>query len=325
MICNQGNSIKRMTRHQTLTAIVEQSLTPLKPLLEGDSISEIMANADGTVWIEESSGCWTTDITLSDGERRAAAQAIARSVDQEVSEDRPLCDARLPDGSRVAISFPPVSVGGIALTIRKFRRKAVPLPDEWALTLLRALRERKTILVSGATSSGKTTLLNSLAVNCLEDRLVIIEDTAELQIPESANCVRLEAKREMPGAPEVTIRHLVRHAMRNRPDRIIVGEFRGAEAYDALKAMNTGHGGTMSTIHAESPLGALQQFAAYAMEANTGIPYDSICQRIVKAIQLVVQMGRQDGRRVVTEIARPRWNGTGFSVEPVEIARATGG
>lgn len=323
-----------MNRQNTLTAIVEQSLTPLKPLLEGDSISEIMANADGTVWIEESSGCYQTDITLSDGERRAAAQAIARSVDQEVSDDRPLCDARLPDGSRVAISFPPVSVGGIALTIRKFRKRGFTLDElvqadtmtqGQAICLSTALKIGMSILLSGATGSGKTTLLNAMLRECPDERLAVIEDTAELQIPEGANCVRLEAKREMPGAPEVTIRHLVRHAMRNRPDRIIVGEFRGAEAYDALKAMNTGHGGTMSTIHAESPLGALQQFAAYAMEAGTGIPYDSICERIVKAIQLVVQMGRDGSRRVVTEIARPRWVNGRFGVEPVEMGKAANG
>jgi len=302
-----------------LREIVDLSIQPIIEFLDRDSVTEIMLNPDSSVLVEQGGVIFGTGITLSDGERRAAAMAVARSVNQEVSEDRPLCDARLPDGSRVAIAFPPVSVGGISMTIRKFSKQGHPLPEKWERTLLRALVNRRCILVSGATGSGKTTILNGLIREVLDERLVVIEDTAEIQIPPGVNCVRLEAKPALDDAPAVTLRDLVRASLRHRPDRIILGEVRGAEAFDLLQAINTGHGGTLSTIHAESPLGALHRFALCALQANMGIPYDSLCELIAGAVGLIVQMGKEDGRRVAQAVEFPIWRGK-FSTEPLEMA-----
>lgn len=308
-----------MSRQDNLIEIVRQTLTPIAAFVADESADEIMINADSSVYLERGGYISKTGIALADGERRAAALAIARSVNQEVSEDRPLCEARLPDGSRVAIAFPPVSVGGISITIRKFNKRGYPLPEKWRQTFVRALVNRRTILVAGATGAGKTTVLNALIREMLDERLVVIEDTAELQIPDTVNCIRLEAKPALDEAPAVTMRDLVKASLRHRPDRIILGEIRGPEAFDLLQAINTGHGGTLSTIHAESPLGALHRFALCALQANSGIPYEPLCELISGAVQIVVHMGREDGGRVVTAIGRPVWRGK-FTVEPLEMA-----
>lgn len=307
-----------MSRQANLIEIVNQTLTPIAGLIAG-SANEVMINSGGEVYVEQGGTTYRTEFTLSDGERRAAALAIARSVNQEVSEDRPTCDARLPDGSRVAIAFPPVSVGGIVMTIRKFNKQGYPLPARHESMLKRALRERHSILVSGATGAGKTTVLNGLVREVMNERLVVIEDTAEIQIPDGVNCIRLEAKPAIDEAPAVTLRDLVKASLRHRPDRIILGEVRGAEAFDLLQAINTGHGGTLSTIHAPNPLFALHRFALCAMQANVGIPYEALCELIAGSVDLIVQMGRQDGRRVVKDVGRPVWKGK-FAVEPLEMA-----
>lgn len=307
-----------MSKQANLNEIVEQTLTPIAGLIAGSS-NEVMINANGSVWVDQDGAIFRTGIELSDGERRAAALSVARSVNQEVSEDRPTCDARLPDGSRVAIALPPVSVGGISITIRKFNKQGYPLPPEWESTFIRALVNRRSILVSGPTGAGKTTILNGLIREVLDERLVVIEDTAEIQIPGGVNCIRLEAKPAIDDAPAVTLRDLVKASLRHRPDRIILGEVRGAEALDLLWAIKTGHGGTLSTIHASSPLEALHQFAMYVQMANTGIPYDAICEIIAESVNVIVQMGKEDGRRVVQAVARPVWKGR-FTVEDLEMA-----
>ena len=308
-----------MSRQANLIEIVNQTLTPIANLIANQSANEVMITPDGRVYVDQGGSTFLTSITLSDGERRAAALAVARSVNQEVSEDRPVCDARLPDGSRVAIAFPPVSVGGISMTIRKFSKQGYPLPPEWESTFIRALVNRRSILVSGPTGAGKTTILNGLIREVLGERLIVIEDTAEIQMPDGVNCVRLEAKQAIDNAPAVTMRDLVKAALRHRPDRIILGEVRGAEAIDLLWAMRTGHGGTLSTIHASSPLEALYQFALYAQMANTGIPYDAICELIAGSVNLVVQMEKVEGRRVITAVGRPVWDGK-FAIEALEMA-----
>jgi pilus assembly protein CpaF len=237
---------------------------------------------------------------------------IARHLGDDVSEERPLLDARLPDGSRVAAAFPPCSIGGTALTIRKFQRHLFTLdelvrvgtiPDRLAVSLRVAVEQRKNILISGGTGSSKTTLLNALAgIIAQEDRLVVIEDTAELQI-DQPNCLRLETRREQGDVAGVPIRDLLRATLRHRPDRIIVGEVRGAEAMDLLQALNTGHAGTLTTIHANSAALALNRLTNCVLMSDVALPFAAIRSEIADSIHLIVQIGRQrDGGRAVTEI-----------------------
>jgi pilus assembly protein CpaF len=217
----------------------------------------------------------------------------------------------LPDGSRVAAVFPPCSVGGTTLTIRKFQTKFFTAEElVWigtmtadVLAVLRAAIDmNKNILISGGTSTGKTTLLNALSAFLpADDRVVLIEDTAELQI-DRPNLVRFEARREQPRLPPVTIRDLLRATLRHRPDRIIVGEVRGGEAFDLLQALNTGHAGTLSTIHANSAEQALARFASCVVQSGVGLPYQAVRYQIADAIDLVLHLGRHHGVRVVEEL-----------------------
>jgi pilus assembly protein CpaF len=237
---------------------------------------------------------------------------IARHLGEEIGEDRPLLDARLPDGSRVAAAFPPCSVGGAALTIRKFQRhlftidelvRVGTIPAAVAEILLEAIRARRNILISGGTGSGKTTLLNALATLVApEDRLVVIEDTAELHITQP-NHLRLEARREQGLIPAVTIRHLLRATLRHRPDRIVVGEVRGAEAFDLLQVLNTGHAGSLATIHANNAALALNRLTTCVLMSDVGLPFAAIRSQIADSIHLLVHIERcPDGRRFVTEV-----------------------
>jgi pilus assembly protein CpaF len=230
-----------------------------------------------------------------------------------VSEESPILDSRLPDGSRVAAIFPPCSVGGTTLTIRKFKtgfftadelvRIGTMTPDVLA-HVREAIRKNENILISGGTSTGKTTLLNALSAYLpASDRVVLIEDTAELQI-ERPNLVRFEARREQPGVPAVAIRDLLRATLRHRPDRIIVGEVRGGEAFDLLQALNTGHSGTLSTIHANSAEQALARFSSCVVQSGVELPYQAVRYQIADAIDLVLHLGRTQGARVVRQLIR---------------------
>jgi pilus assembly protein CpaF len=229
----------------------------------------------------------------------------------DVSEEKPILDSRLPDGSRVAAVVPPCSLGGTTLTIRKFQTRfftAEELVRIGTMTapVLDALRVAitggKNILISGGTSTGKTTLLNALAAFLpADDRIVVIEDTAELQL-DRPNLVRFEARREQVGLPGVTIRELLKATLRHRPDRIIVGEVRGGEAFDLLQALNTGHAGTLSTIHANSAEQALARFASCVVQSGVELPYQAVRYQIADAIDLVLHLGRHRGMRVVDEL-----------------------
>src|SRR4051794_13630177 len=231
-----------------------------------------MVNAGGRVFVEHHGLVEeATGVLMVEKSLQVAVKNIARALGDDVSEEQPILDARLPDGSRVAAVCPPCSVGGTTLTIRKFQtrfftaeelvRIGTMTPD--VLTALRdAIGAGANILISGGTSTGKTTVLNALAAFLPSDeRIVIVEDTAELHV-EHANLVRLEARRAQPHAPAVTIRDLLRATLRHRPDRIVVGEVRGGEAFDLLQALNTGHAGTLSTIHANSRAQALTRLAS---------------------------------------------------------------
>ena len=288
-------------------------LRPIAPLLMDPNVSEIMINPGSAVFIERGGRCESVGgIELTENQIRTAVVMIARHLGDDVSEDRPVLDARLPDGSRVAAMFPPCSIGGTALTIRKFQRHLFTLaelvrvgtmPEHVAALLKGAVEDRANILISGGTGSGKTTLLNALAgLIPAEDRVVAIEDTAELQISQP-NCLRFETRREQAEVAGVTMRDLLRATLRHRPDRIIVGEVRGAEAVDLLQALNTGHAGTITTIHANSAALALNRLTTCVLMSDVALPFAAIRSQIADSVHLIVQIERQQGGdRTVTEI-----------------------
>jgi pilus assembly protein CpaF len=244
---------------------------------------------------------------------------IARLLGEDIGESKPLLDARLPDGSRVAAAFPPCSIHGITLTIRKFRPQWFSLDElvtlgsvsrSIASQLIEAVRDRKTILVSGGTDTGKTTFTKALLdLIPKEERIGVIEDTMELKI-DHPNVFRFEARKEQRDTagsiviPAVTIRDLVRATLRHRPDRLVIGEVRGGEAFDLLDALNTGHAGSISTLHANSALQALSRVASLALRADVDLPYRAIQSEIGDLIDLVVHIERHDGRRFVSEVIR---------------------
>ena len=296
-------------------------LPGLEAVLDDPDVSEIMINRPGIVWIERGGAMAQIKAPALTGAAlgRAALQ-IARPLGLDPARI-PIVDARLDDGSRVAICVPPASPA-VAITIRRFGSRAFSaedlvrsgsMPREVLDAARRALRGRHNILVSGGTGSGKTTLLNALIALLPEDeRIVSIEDTLELRI-DRTNCVRFEA-RSM-DSESVTIRDLVRHALRHRPDHIVVGEIRGGEAADLLQALNTGHGGSLTTIHANNAESALSRLASCAMQGGGDLPWEVICRSVVDGIAMVIHQTRRDGRRYVEEalhvgdydITKRRW------------------
>jgi pilus assembly protein CpaF len=274
-----------------------------------------MVNGSGRIFIECAGRlAEVPDVRLDERNLRVAVQNIARALGDDISEAQPILDARLPDGSRVSAVVPPCSVGGTTLTIRKFQRRFFTTDELVAAgTITRdvlarvwaSIQKHQTILISGGTSTGKTTLLNALAAAFLpaDDRVVLIEDTAELQI-DRPNLVRFEARRAQPGIPAITIRDLLRATLRHRPDRIIVGEVRGGEAFDLLQALNTGHAGSLSTIHANSAEQALARLAACAMQSGVDLPYSAVRRQIADGVDLVLHLTRWRGVRVVEDLVR---------------------
>jgi pilus assembly protein CpaF len=294
--------------------IILPFLRPIGPFLQDPDVSEIMVNPGGTVFLERQGQVEHVEgIVIPERSLQVAIRNIARTVGGDVSEEQPILDARLPDGSRVAAVLPPCSVGGTALAIRKFRSQFFTadelvrigtLTDDVLCWIRAAIEKRRNVLISGGTSTGKTTLLNALAAFLPEnDRIVIIEDTAELQVGQP-NVVRLEARLARRDMPAVTIRELLKATLRLRPDRIIVGEVRGGEAYDLLQALNTGHAGTLSTIHANSAEQALSRFASCVLQSGVDLPYPAIRHSIADSLELVVHVERRHGRRVVRELRR---------------------
>jgi pilus assembly protein CpaF len=295
-------------------------LRPIAHLIQDRDVSEIMVNGSRRVFVEcDGRLREVADVSLDERNLRVAVKNIARALGDDVSEEQPILDARLPDGSRVAAVCPPCSVGGTTLAIRKFHARFFTAAELVRIgtmtpavlaTLRDAIASGANVLISGGTSTGKTTILNALAMFLPADaRIIVVEETAELQI-EHANLVRLEARREQPHAPAITIRDLLRATLRLRPDRIIVGEVRGGEAFDLLQALNTGHAGTLSTIHANSATQALARLASCALQSGVELPYQAIRQQIADAIQFVLHLSRESSRRYVQEVIRVgRYNG----------------
>jgi pilus assembly protein CpaF len=290
-------------------------LRPIAHLLKDASVTEVMVNGSGRTFVERDGRLHEEPVTIREQSLRVAVRNLARVLGDDVSEAQPLLDARLEDGSRVAAVLPPVSLGGTTLTIRKFQTRrftADELVDMGTLTAgaLQIIREamvaRQNVLISGGTGTGKTTLLHAL-VGCLprEQRIVLIEDTAELQL-ETRNLAHFQGRRAQPGIPPVTVRELVRASLRHRPDRLLIGEVRGAEAFDLLQALNTGHAGSVSTIHANSAEQALRRFTNCLLESGVGLTQPAICRAIAECLELVIHLDRRDGRRVVTQLLRVR-------------------
>jgi len=289
-------------------------LGPLEPLLADDTISEIMINGPKRIFIENKGKLVLSDVQFRDNAHvHAVATRIVTAIGRRIDESSPLCDARLLDGSRVNIIIPPLAIDGPTITIRKFSKKKITLDTMQKFgsispsmaKLLRVCgRCRLNILISGGTGSGKTTLLNALSQMIDHgERVVTIEDAAELQL-QQPHVVRLETRpANLEGGGEVTMRDLVKNALRMRPDRIIVGETRGGEALDMLQAMNTGHDGSMSTVHANRPREALMRLENLVGMASSNLSPRAIRQQISAAVDMIVQVSRmRDGSRRITYI-----------------------
>jgi type IV secretion system protein VirB11 len=299
-------------------------LRPFRQWLDREDISEIIVNACGEVWIEAAGDMWLKRVDAPEVDDllvKRLAEQVARATHQGVSRERPLLAATLPDGARVQFVSPPATRRGWAMAIRRHRlvdlplsayvggplpRPAAPAPIDPVAEPLRFLREavanKRTILVSGGTSSGKTTFLNSLLHEVpATERVILIEDTPEIRFQSPVSLGLVAVKGEM-GEARVGVDDLLQASLRLRPDRIVVGELRGPEAISFLRAINTGHPGSFSTIHANSPSGALEQLGLMAMQAGLGLTLADTLNYARSVIDIVVQLGRREGKRTVTDI-----------------------
>lgn len=287
-------------------------LRPIQAHILDPDVSEIMVNGPEQVFVERAGYLEQIEgVTLNEKSLMVAVKNIARRLGDDISEEKPILDSRLPDGSRVAAVIPPCSLNGVTLTIRKFNARHFGIEDlirigtiteDLAAQFANAVRSRKNILISGGTGTGKTTLLNIVA-NFIPDseRVLVIEDTAEIQI-RTPNLVRFEARRAQNDLPAVTIRDLLKATLRHRPDRILLGEIRGGEAFDLLQLLNTGHSGTLSTVHANSAHQALSRFTTCVLQSEMDLPYRAIKSNIADSLNWLVQIERRPGRRFVSQV-----------------------
>ena len=287
-------------------------LKPIEHLILDTSISEVMVNGPDHIFIEKAGFIEPVrGVTLGEKSLMVAVKNIARRLGDDISESKPILDSRLPDGSRVAAVIPPCSVNGITLTIRKFNSRHFGIEDliqtgtleRWLANQLEGyVLARKNILIAGSTGSGKTSLLNVLGKFIPPDeRIVLIEDTSEIHMCQD-NLVRFEARQPQNGLPAVTIRDLLKASLRHRPDRLILGEIRGNEAFDLLQLLNTGHSGSLSTVHATSAKQALARFTSCVLQSGVDLPYRSIKTNVGDSVNVVVHLERRPGRRFVSEV-----------------------
>jgi pilus assembly protein CpaF len=313
--------ISREDRERLTAELIDDVLGhgPLERLLSDDTVSEIMVNAPGDVWIEREGMLHRTTVQFNDeSQLRRIINKMVAEVGRRIDEAQPMVDARLPDGSRINAVIPPLSLSGALLTIRKFGAERLDietlvrigtLTPETADLLRRCVEARLNILISGGTGTGKTTLLNAMSAGIPDtERIVTIEDAAELRLVQR-HVLRLECRpKNIEGEGEVTIRDLLRNTLRMRPDRIVVGEVRGAETLDMLQAMNTGHDGSLSTVHANSPRDALARIETMVLMAGYDLPLRAIRQQAAAALDLIIQLERaHDGSRkvmAITEVQR---------------------
>jgi pilus assembly protein CpaF len=309
-------SIPSIVRADFVKNLVDEmiGLGPLQSLMDDESISDIMINGHEHVFIERDGLVSKAVVSFIDEKQlQDIAKRIASRVGRRVDESQPTCDARLADGSRVNIVIPPIAIDGTSISIRKFKKQSIDLRQlcdfgamspEMAQLLMVAARCRVNILISGGTGSGKTTMLNALSQYISEnERIVTIEDAAELRLLQP-HVVRLETRTAgIEGTGIINQRDLVINSLRMRPDRIIVGECRGAEAFEMLQAMNTGHDGSMSTLHANTPRDALSRVESMVMMATNNLPLEAIRRTIVSAVDIIIQISRlHDGSRKVMSI-----------------------
>jgi pilus assembly protein CpaF len=292
-----------------------EALGPLRPLIDDDSLTEIMVNGPEMVYVERKGKILLTDIRFDSEEHLLRViDTIVSSVGRRIDQRSPLCDARLLDGSRVNAAIAPVALDGPILTIRKFSKDPYQVNDligfgtltqESAAFIQACVLARANIVVSGGTGTGKTTLLNVCSSFIpIDERIVTIEDAAELQLHQEHVC-RMESRPpDVNGEGRITIRDLVANSLRMRPDRIVVGECRGGEALDMLQAMNTGHDGSLTTVHANNPRETLSRLETLVLMAGLDLPLKAIRQQIASAINLVIQLSRlKDGSRKVTSVS----------------------
>src|SRR5215218_2333023 len=317
LVEREAGVLDPVTRAALAARVVERAvgLGPLEPLLHDPAVDELMVAGTAPVWVERGGRLAPTGVRFESEEAlRHVIERILAPLGRRADESEPLCDARLPDGSRVNVVLPPLALDGPILTIRRFRPRGFT-PDDLVANgtlarglldfLGRAVTARCTLLICGGTGSGKTTTLGALAAFVdPAERVVTIEDAAELRLP-LPHVVRLEARPpNLEGRGEVTIRRLVRNALRLRPDRLIVGEVRGAEALDLLVALSSGHAGSLCTIHAGSCAEALRRLETLALMADIGLPLAAIRDQIAAAVDVVVRQERRpDGVRRIVEVA----------------------
>jgi pilus assembly protein CpaF len=287
-------------------------LKPIEHLILDDSISEVMVNGPGHIFIERAGFIEPVQgVSLGEKSLMVAVKNIARRLGDDISESKPILDSRLPDGSRVAAVIPPCSVNGVTLTIRKFNSRHFGIEDliqagtleRWLAHQLEGyILARKNLLIAGSTGSGKTSMLNVLGKFIPSDeRIVLIEDTSEIHLCQD-NLVRFEARQPQNGLPAVTIRDLLKASLRHRPDRLILGEIRGSEAFDLLQLLNTGHSGSLSTVHATSARQALARFTACVLQSGVDLPYRAVKTNVGDSVNVVVHLERRPGRRFVSEV-----------------------
>jgi pilus assembly protein CpaF len=317
LVDEEAALLKPAVRKEVADRIIRDTvgLGPLEDLLADPSVEEVMVNGTDGVYVERAGRIEAVDVRFPDEEElRNAIERILAPLGRRIDELSPMVDARLADGSRVNVVIPPLAIDGPALSIRRFGASR-PGPDELvergSLSLGQrelleaAVAGRRSVLVSGGTGAGKTTLLNALS-SFIDpgERIVTIEDAAELRL-QQRHVVRLESRpASIEGKGEVTVRDLLRNALRMRPDRIVIGEVRGPEALDLLTALNTGHEGALSTLHANSAADALKRLETLALMAGVGLPHEAIAEQVQRGVDLVVQVERRpDGSRRVAEIA----------------------
>jgi pilus assembly protein CpaF len=281
----------------------------LADYLADPTVSEVLVNGGTTVWVERRGQLSRVDVAVDADEVGRILERVLAPLGRRLDRSSPLVDARLPDGSRVHAVIPPLAVDGPCVSIRRFAARTLPLEafcsNDVAELLRGAVHDRRNIVVSGGTSSGKTTFLNALASHVgRNERLITVEDAAELRL-DHPHVVRLESRpADADGAGAVSIRDLVRAALRMRPDRIVVGECRGGEALDMVQAMNTGHEGSLTTCHANTPADAMRRLETMVLWSDTALPLEAVRDSLAASLDVIVQLGRaSDGSRTVTHVA----------------------
>ena len=338
LVADEAAALDPATREVLTARIVRLAtgLGPLEPLLADPSVDEVMVNGPAGVWVERRGLVERAPVEFgSEADLMHAIERVLAPLGRRVDEASPMCDARLPDGSRVNVVVPPLAVDGPCMTIRRFRPHGFSLDDLVANGtmplavsefLADCVRCRASVLVSGGTGSGKTTTLNALSGAIPDgERIVTVEDAAELALRQE-HIVRLEARPpNVEGRGEVTIRALVRNALRMRPDRIVVGEVRGGEALDMLSALTTGHEGSLTTVHATSAAEALRRIETLALMADVGLPHEAIRDQVGAAIELVVHQRRMpDGARAIACVAEVGQRAGAVGVRELYVAGAPG-